>query len=67
MLYSNIRVTIFRINSKYNRKKIIFYNQASCFLNLLKKHFQSRFIKYPPYYLQKFLVRLIHLITVPHL
>ncbi len=47
MLYSNIRMIIFRINSKYNRKRIIFYNQASCFLNLLKKHFQSRFIKYP--------------------
>ncbi|ASV06435.1 hypothetical protein LEP1GSC124_5114 [Leptospira interrogans serovar Pyrogenes str. 200701872] len=37
MLYSYILVTIFRINSEYNRKKIIFCNQTFSFLNSLKK------------------------------
>ncbi|OLZ32370.1 hypothetical protein AR546_05610 [Leptospira interrogans serovar Canicola] len=45
MLYSYILVTIFRINSEYNRKKIIFCNQTFSFLNSLKKNFQSRFSK----------------------
>ncbi|EKS06681.1 hypothetical protein [Leptospira santarosai] len=65
MLYSNIRVIIFRINFKYNRKRIIFYNKVSSFLNLLKKHSQSRFVKSQSYYLQKFLKKFIPLTRVP--
>ncbi|WP_428841895.1 hypothetical protein [Leptospira santarosai] len=64
MIDSKVREFIVRLSVVLSST---FYNKVFSFLNLLKKHFQSEFVKSQPYYLQKFLKRFKPLVTIPHL